>query len=457
MLVPSRVAVLALLVALCCLAARSASLAPDGKPKLYIGGHLSSRIGLPYCPGTTQTVSNRLYEVLSRADMLGFQYYYSNYPREISDRVDAFIAAILDYTDTNTVPRTLSGPATKQGYQLSLVAWTPTYAWQPSASPGASFLTSQSTFEIHATCLSGADTNEYSARLALRLTNAPAVLMPPLLNGTFASLMTGVTVDIPLTNRTAGPSGDLYGSVTTTQTFNVPATWTPSGMFVFNIRTLYGVIAMRLLRGTNVVDQVPVPWESDSGIPYSTTFNGSAWNGRPVSQALLYTMPNTWSEVLDPRCNWTGDPRYTQWFSGGDQTFIAQFWPGFAPAPVPLNLASYMLTSPTAIYDSTQSDVYVLRVFDGMGRTKMGVDWFNPLTNQMRSFVANRPFQSVDEMTNLIYDAWLNLRTQDHDDTNTFGLVPAVSLPDGSTKHVFRIHDFFTMVDPCAGTTFMLR
>jgi hypothetical protein len=138
----------------------------------------------------------------------------------------------------------------------------------------------------------------------------------------------------------------------------------------------------------------------------------------------------------------------SQWQNSQDQTTYPALagWAGFTPQPANLNFANFVLTHPT-VYDSGA----VSFIFDGMGRTKTGTDWFDGWVDQTTMPLTGHPFRSVGELGYMPIDVWHTLRLYDHHDKDAFLEMPWVSYYPNTTNRIHRVYDFFTMVPPPSG------
>jgi hypothetical protein len=431
-------------------------MALDGKPKLYIGGDIAARMAsaAEYYPGTGQSFSNRLREILQRSDVLGYTSFHQT-PTEISERVDSFISCMLDYTDADSTPRKLNGPNVEGDYHIACVSWVPTINWYPSppnASPGRFIVRHDVT--VYAYNFAGANANTYVADVLVVSSNLPQMTLPVPAN----------LVQIPLNNALAPVNlqvsawtrsgGTMWGTASTSLSVNAVAGY--SGNFVWTMGKKYcGTVSVRLSTGGNVVDQVPLNWgDTTNAIPFNTQFPIATWNNQPCTGVnRVYTPGAWWSEAIDPRCNWSGDGHYGLWIRSDDQTGYGL--PGFTPSMSPLTFATYILTHPSEFY-SNGGGQFAGHMYDGMGRRASDLSYWNDaFTEQSRTMCPNRPFLSVGELAYIPIDNWQTPRLFDHgDDTSTLGMLPnlpSFTIPGSTnTYHFSRLYSYFTMTPPPA-------
>jgi hypothetical protein len=445
------------------------------KYKLYIGGNLQSNLttSAEYYPGTGQTFSNRLNEILSRPDMLGYLFYYhppmgtpAMQQAEINQRVYAFISCMQDATQPGQVRRNLAGPnIITSTYNICLFRWLTTNSWIASASP--SILSVNHHFEVQAWRFSQtpADTDVYAANVSIQVTNSVTLnsskytpLVYTILASAFAKQQTNISFQIPLSHGQylADVNNLLWGQtniVITTSTMGLQASTCSAAVVWGFLNQNYAFDACVTLSNVTkglIVDQIPA-LPSGMGIPLQSASYLGLPSGIKISQSLTPTH-DTFAEVFDPRCNWDGNPLYSQWWQDWQQQ--GPGWPDYTiqygGSPYSFQFASYVLINPANAY-LNYGKSFVGRVFDGMGIIG-GFPWKDVFTAQKWGYCPGQQFQSVGQLASIPIDIWQTPRLFDHnDDSSVLGMypnLPGFTNSDGTVNHYCRFYDYFTMTPP---------
>lgn len=417
--------------------------APDGKPKLYVGGDLEGRSTDAYAPGQTQTVEARLREILSKPELLGNAYYVTgDDAAEIAQRVNQYIQALFDYIDADSIPRGFDFPNTEDTFMISGLVWYPSYTWS-----GAATRIFQHRYRIGFWAwrpFAGTDTGDYTAEVTVKRLDQPIMTQPAgaaaaAFQNSLIPTDPGRTWTVPMTR-----SGTrfLAGEVTGTNTATVAAA--VAGNFFISNPNYYRIgVSIRLTKSSvGVVDAVPGV-AAATGVELQWPTFGTALHGRPVANPVFVPEGQMWAETFDPRFNWSpSETRYLHWQN--NSTLSTYTWPGYSASCrlyATGSFLEYVLQNP-ALLGSAAGEIN--RIFDGLGKRRLGgtdTPWFDALTEQQSlPSPANRPLRSVGEMALIAYDHWLTMRLYHHRDADGFRMLPAAGY--------HRLFDWFTMTPP---------
>lgn len=420
--------------------------APDGKPKLYIGGDLSVRI-------TDVTFSNRLREIATAILPANYLNHRggTRSQQQLADegpkRIDAFIRSLVEYT-SGTSATDFCHPTASSVPMLSSVVWTPTLSWKPA--PPATFITTN-VFEIYAwnPFVGSLPPGTYTADVSITCTNHPRIANPAALNPTFDACLIPTSSSITQNGLPLTVSGNfLFGSFQKTYSGSVPVSYTNNAYnYNFSIGGNYPILfKVALKKNGSIVDQVPGDW-SLRGIDVHPDNFTAQMVSKKVSSSFTGMVPmtlgrtnSTWAETFDPRCNWESDDLgYQQWWS--DSTMLnSTTLPALTNNPtafVPPR-TSYGIFMKSIL--TAPSSLSVLNAtLDGVGDT-----WNDSLLDQIKMYAAGRPLQTVGELGYIPLDNWFSMRLHARTNDSSHFMLPTISAY-GKSFDYHPVFDYFTM------------
>jgi len=448
------------------------------KYKLYLGGALESRVlnttPTNYCPwvaATSGSVSNRLVEILSRPDVLGYTMNIKDIDssstaenvNQVAYRVNRFLCSLFDYIDTNAspVPRGFSYPKTAQVPLFRRIDWQPKiyFATNLDATVTGHYI-STNIYNVVAWNPSGAlvGVGAFNAELTIRPLGSPSA--DANLN---SALQPATTLTFPLFSSPPW----IYGSVTTA---NKGADFAYTGQRTPLVTVNYlCLFSMKIRRNSDsqVVEQVPGDFTKGLQIEipashfsaYGLKNLPNPWTTGKFPPVRTDTLTNYWTECVDPRINWStnilmGGSWSTNILMGGSaqwwndlklKSFVGSAaWPGFA--------LTYDYNDPWSCFlgqflqhPDWLGTAGINVICDGFGKRKSGAYWGDALTAQQTMYsCAHRPLQSLGELGYIPLSFWFTVRLARQDDFNesSSGMVPACGY--------HRMLDYFTLAPPAS-------
>lgn len=293
---------------------------------------------------------------------------------------------LLDYTDSDSVPQSLSAGCVEKVPMLNEFDFIYQITFDAGGNiSGNAGLIMEWVYPF--VTASGESFNMfYDIDITSKAGNTTAAALPAGLSGSGTnSNFTGGNV-APMTFGTANKMVALAGAATNT-TINVE----------FDVK-----VSAYIEGPGGRVDEVPSPYNAANGLQMTVSIPS-------LARGSTVMVTNSW-ECLDPRFNWVTDGSQPQWFS----SIMLAAVPGFQITPGSENKVTDLYFDPTT-YGMPDS-------FD--------------LDDDMYMYVADRPMKTVAELGYICYDWWRTIRLYEHQ------MIPN---PYPEPEKFHKVLDYFTI------------